>query len=423
MPAERNTIAIIGLGYVGLPLAIAFAENYDVLGFDVNENRIEELSNGIDSTLEAAEEEIINSHIKFTSNIESIAKASIYIITVPTPVRDDKTPDLRHLVSATESVSSVLSKGNYVIYESTVYPGTTEEVCIPILENSTDMKCNIDFYVGYSPERINPGDQSKSIKEIIKVTSGSNEESSVFIDNLYSKIIEAGTHRASSIKVAEAAKVIENTQRDINIALANELSIIFSHLDIDTHEVLDAAATKWNFHRFVPGMVGGHCIGVDPYYLTYKSEQVGYKPEMILAGRKLNDGMAHYYAKTICQKMEQENYHLSSSKILIMGMTFKENCPDYRNTKVVDLINDLISKGIAVDVFDPFLVKEHIKKEFKLNLIEDLPENFYDAIVIAVSHSQFKTMGIEKIRRFGKSGSFIFDIKNTFPIKNDLIRI
>ena len=423
MPAERNTIAIIGLGYVGLPLAIAFAENYDVLGFDVNENRIEELSNGIDSTLEAAKEEIINSHIEFTSNIESIAKASIYIITVPTPVRDDKTPDLRHLVSATESVSSVLTKGNYVIYESTVYPGTTEEVCIPILENSTDMKCNIDFYVGYSPERINPGDQSKSIKEIIKVTSGSNEESSVFIDNLYSKIIEAGTHRASSIKVAEAAKVIENTQRDINIALANELSIIFSHLDIDTHEVLDAAATKWNFHRFVPGMVGGHCIGVDPYYLTYKSEQVGYKPEMILAGRKLNDGMAHYYAKTICQKMEQENYHLSSSKILIMGMTFKENCPDYRNTKVVDLINDLISKGIAVDVFDPFLVKEHIKKEFKLNLIEDLPENFYDAIVIAVPHSQFKTMGIEKIRRFGKSVSFIFDIKNTFPIKNDLIRI
>jgi len=423
MPNNTNTIAVIGLGYVGLPLAIAFSKKFNVIGFDINQNRVEELERGFDSTLEASAKEVANSGIKFTFNTKEIAKANIYIITVPTPVKEDNTPDFKHLVSATTMVSSILDDGDYVIYESTVYPGTTEEICLPILEEISNYKCNTNFYLGYSPERINPGDRSRSIEDIVKVTSGSCEEAANFIDKLYSKIIKAGTHKTSSIKVAEAAKVIENTQRDVNIALANELSIIFSHLDIDTHEVLDAAATKWNFNRFEPGMVGGHCIGVDPYYLTYKSLQVGYNPEMILAGRKLNDSMANYYAERVCNALEGEGNHLASCKILIMGMTFKENCPDYRNTKVVDLINDITYREASVDIYDPYLSEEEIRREFGFNLIQYPKEGDYDAIVIAVPHDQFKKDGVDLIRSFGKEEALIFDIKSLFPINNGLIRI
>lgn len=422
MTTKKETIAIIGLGYVGLPLAMAFADRFEVIGFDINKNRITDLKNGIDGTLEFSEHQLEATKISFTSDIKKLIKANVYIITVPTPVTIKNEPDFRHLEAASEAVSSVLNKGDYVIYESTVYPGATEEICIPILENKSKMKCNNDFFVGYSPERINPGDNSKKIYEITKITSGSCEQASIYIDNLYSEVITAGTHRVSSIKVAEAAKVIENTQRDINIALVNELAIIFSHLDIDTHEVLNAAATKWNFHHFVPGMVGGHCIGVDPYYLTFKSEQVGYKPEMILAGRKLNDQMANYYGKKIAQKTAEANLQ-APAKILIMGMTFKENCPDYRNTKVIDLINYLIAEEILVDVFDPFLTAETIKKEFNINAIQDIKKDNYDAIVIAVAHDQFLEMGIDKIKSFGKDKVLIFDIKNTFSENLELVRI
>ncbi len=423
MSNNTNIIAVIGLGYVGLPLALAFSEKYDVIGFDISEDRISELKKGSDSTLETSKEELSNPRLAFTSSKKEISRANIYIVTVPTPVKDNNTPDFTHLVSASEIVSSVLNRGDYVIYESTVYPGATEEICLPILEKNSNYNCNSDFFIGYSPERINPGDQSRSIQDIVKVTSGSCEEAATFIDNLYSEIIKAGTHKASSIMVAEAAKVIENTQRDVNIALANELSIIFSHLEIDTHEVLDAAATKWNFNRYEPGMVGGHCIGVDPYYLTYKSLQVGYKPEIILAGRKLNDAMAYYYAGKICDELEEEVDHLASCKILIMGMTFKENCPDYRNTKVVDLVNGLTYREISVDIYDPYLSNEDISKEFGFNLIQYPKEDDYDAIVIAVPHDQFREEGIDSIRSFGKEEALIFDIKNLFPVDNGLIRI
>jgi len=419
---KEKTIAIIGLGYVGLPLAIVFSEKFTVIGFDINHGRVEDLKKNKDTTLECSEGELRNANIHFTSNIERIKKANVFIVTVPTPVDRENVPDFTHLESASKTVAYALSKGDYVIYESTVFPGATEEICLPILEKHSQMKCNKDFFIGYSPERINPGDKSKKIHEITKITSGSCEEASEYIDLLYSQVIKAGTHKASSIKVAEAAKVIENTQRDLNIALVNELSIIFSHLDIDTHEVLDAAATKWNFHHFVPGMVGGHCIGVDPYYLTYKSKQVGYEPKIILSGREMNDQMAIYYGDVISSKINKDKSN-EEKKVLVLGMTFKENCPDFRNTKVIDLVRYLESKQMKVDIFDPYIEIDLIGKEFNLNLIDNIQPNYYDGIAITVAHDHFKRMGIEQIKSFGKDKVLIFDLKNIFPIHDGLIRI
>lgn len=407
-----DKIAIIGLGYVGLPLAVEFGKKTEVVGFDINKSRIAELQSGKDRTLEVTEDELKEAtKLSYTANAEDIRGCNIYIVTVPTPIDDHKHPDLIPLQKSSETVGELLKKGDIVIYESTVYPGATEEVCVPILEQSSGMILNRDFYCGYSPERINPGDKERRLSTIKKVTSGSTPEIADKVDALYQTVITAGTHKASSIKVAEAAKVIENTQRDVNIALINELALIFNHLEIDTEEVLKAAGSKWNFLPFRPGLVGGHCIGVDPYYLTHKAVEVGYHPEMILAGRRLNDNMGHYVADQVAKLMTQKRIHVVDSKILIMGLTFKENCPDLRNTRVVDLIAEFESFNCHVDVYDPWVDKQEAEEEYCITPIEAPQTANYDAIILAVAHDEFKALGAEQLHSYGKEQHILYDIK------------
>ena len=409
---DKCQLSVIGLGYVGLPLAAEFGKKMKVTGFDINESRVKELGSGVDSTLELNSEELAEAtHLVYTSDIEDLKQSNVYIVTVPTPIDEFKNPDLSPLISASTMLSKVIQKGDVVIYESTVYPGATEEVCIPVIEKNTGLKFNQDFYAGYSPERINPGDKEHRVTTIKKVTAGSTPEIATFVDDLYKTIITAGTHKASSIKVAEAAKVIENTQRDVNIALINELALIFNKLDIDTEEVLLAAGTKWNFLPFRPGLVGGHCIGVDPYYLTHKAQEIGYNPEMILAGRRLNDDMGHYVVSRVIKLMLKKRIHISDSNVLIMGLTFKENCPDLRNTRVIDMIEELQEYGAKVDVYDPWPSKEEAMHEYGIKLLDKAEDNQYDAIILTVSHDEFKSMGAEQIHALGKSNHVLFDIK------------
>lgn len=421
----KNTkIAVVGLGYVGLPLAVAFGERYEVVGFDINETRIEELRNGKDSTLEVSENELISAkNLTFTSDLSEIKTANVYIVTVPTPINEHKQPDLTPLLKASETLAKVITIGNVVIYESTVYPGATEEDCIPVIERDSGLKFNIDFYAGYSPERINPGDKEHTVKNIKKVTSGSTPEAAEYVDQLYSSVITAGTYKASSIKVAEAAKVIENTQRDLNIALINELAIIFNKIGIDTEEVLEAAGTKWNFLPFRPGLVGGHCIGVDPYYLTHKAESIGYHPQVILAGRRINDSMPAYVASQLVKAMIKRRIHVEGSRVLIMGLTFKENCPDLRNTKVVDIIHELRDYNVKIDVCDPWVSAKEAYIQYGLNIIEEPQCAGYDAVVIAVAHKEFRMMGAEKIRSFCLPNSIIYDLKYILPASGQMIRL
>ena len=424
MNTSNRKIAIIGLGYVGLPLTIAFAKKYPTLGYDINAARITELQSGHDSTRELSRSELMSArNVVFSSNASDLDNYDVFIITVPTPIDRHKRPDISALQSASETAGRHLKKGAVVIYESTVYPGATEEICVPILEAHSGLVFNKDFFVGYSPERINPGDKSHRVTSIIKVTSGSTPEASDFVDSLYSSIIDAGTHKASSIKVAEAAKVIENTQRDLNIALINELSIIFHRLGLDTEEVLKAAGTKWNFLPFRPGLVGGHCISVDPYYLTHKAQEIGYHPEIILAGRRINDGMGTYISERLIKEMIRENIQVSGSRILVMGLTFKENCPDIRNTRVVDLINALQEYGAMIDVFDPWVPADEARHEYGLDPVTEPESGIYDAIVLAVSHKCFLDMGIDEIRKYAKKTHVIFDIKYLFPAEAGISRL
>jgi UDP-N-acetyl-D-galactosamine dehydrogenase len=408
-------LGIIGLGYVGLPLALEFAKNRKVVGFDLNKKRIEELNSGIDKNLESSKEELQNSkQLNFTNNEEDLKYANCFIISVPTPIDVLKKPDLQPLLRASEMIGKIIKKGNLIIYESTVYPGCTEEVCVPILEKFSNLKFNRDFFCGYSPERINPGDKKHTISNIKKITSGSTPEILDLIDNLYNEIITAGTHKASSIKVAEAAKVIENTQRDINIALINELSMIFSKLNIDTEEVLDAAGSKWNFLPFKPGLVGGHCIGVDPYYLTYKAESVGHHPKIILAGREINDNMGSHVVSEMIKKMEKKKIDIKNSKILIMGLTFKENCSDIRNSGVKIVFERLKKYTRNIDVYDPWTDSEEIKKIYDIKLQQTLDKNNYDGVIIAVGHKIFKEMGKIEILNLCKKNHVIYDLKYLF---------
>ena len=409
-------IAIIGLGYVGLPLAVEFGKKYQTLGFDINKGRIAELQQGTDSTLEVSDEELAETiNLSYSCEVADLQSANVYIVTVPTPIDNHKQPDLTPLIKASEMLGKVVSKGDIIIYESTVYPGATEEACIPVVERVSGLVYNQDFYAGYSPERINPGDKEHRVTNILKVTSGSTPEIATLVDNLYRSIIIAGTHKASSIKVAEAAKVIENTQRDVNIALINELSIIFNKLNIDTLEVLEAAGTKWNFLPFRPGLVGGHCIGVDPYYLTHKAQSVGYHPEMILAGRRLNDGMGAYVVSQLVKHMLHKRIQVEGANVLIMGLTFKENCPDLRNTKIVDIVSELKEYNINVDITDPWCSSEQAEHEYNLSLTETPKQNHYDAVILAVSHNEFKAMGVEKIRALGKANHVLYDLKYVLP--------
>lgn len=413
-------IGIIGLGYVGLPLAVEFGKQYTTIGFDINRHRVEELRLGYDSTLECSPEELRDSpKLTYSADLDELKHCNVYIVTVPTPIDEHKQPDLTPLIKASESLGNVVSKGDIIIYESTVYPGATEEDCIPVVEKKSGLTFNRDFYAGYSPERINPGDKHHRVTNILKVTSGSTPECADFVDALYGSIIDAGTHKASSIKVAEAAKVIENTQRDVNIALINELSIIFNKLNIDTLEVLEAAGTKWNFLPFRPGLVGGHCIGVDPYYLTHKAQTVGYHPEMILAGRRLNDGMGEYVVSQLVKKMLKKRIQVEGSNVLVMGLTFKENCPDLRNTKVTDIVEELKEYNINVDVMDPWCSSSEAEQEYGLLLCKEEKLDFYDAVVVAVAHDEFKAMGAEKIRALGKAQHVIYDLKYVLD-KNDV---
>jgi UDP-N-acetyl-D-galactosamine dehydrogenase len=412
---DEIQLAVIGLGYVGLPLAVEFGKKIPVVGFDIVPQRIEDLKNGKDSTLEV-EPELLKqaSNLSFTSDLNNIKECNTFIVTVPTPIDDHKRPDLTPLVKASQSIGKVLKRGDIVIYESTVYPGATEEKCIPVLEEVSGLKYNIDFFAGYSPERINPGDKEHRVTNILKVTSGSTPETAELVDNLYKMIIEAGTHKASSIRVAEEAKVIENTQRDLNIALINELSIIFSKLGIDTEEVLIAAGTKWNFLPFRPGLVGGHCIGVDPYYLTHKAQEIGYHPEIILAGRRINDGMGAYVVSQVVKEMVKKRIHVENANILIMGLTFKENCPDLRNTRVIDIVKEFKDYNANVDVYDPWVDPTQCEHEYGITPVAEIKKDNYDAIVLTVAHDEFKEIGVEKIRTFGKKAHVLFDIKYLF---------
>ncbi len=413
--SKNNIIGIIGLGYVGLPLAIEFGKIYKTIGYDLKTKRINDLKNFIDDTLEISNQEFALSYkSEFTNEISELRQCNFYIVTVPTPVTNDNKPDLLPLTKASHEISKIIKKDDIIIYESTVYPGAVEEVCVPILENGSNLKFNKDFFCGYSPERINPGDKKHKLTNIIKITSGSTPETSKKVDALYKSIIKAGTFVASSIKVAEAAKVIENTQRDVNIALINEFAIIFNKIGIDTEEVLKAAETKWNFLNFKPGLVGGHCIGIDPFYLTYKSEILGYKPKIILSGREINDSMSRYIFDEVLKLMEKKNFNIKISKILIMGLTFKENCPDIRNTKVSDLVNYFKDEDIYVDVFDPWVDRSKSLEEFNIDLIDKPPKKFYDLIILAVPHQIFKEMGIKKIKEFGKEKNIFYDIKYLF---------
>lgn len=421
MDLSNAKIAIIGLGYVGLPLAVEFGKQRPVVGFDINAVRIDELRGGQDSTLEVSHDDLRSARcLQYSSDPADLKDCQVFIVTVPTPVDRAKRPDLTPLVRASETVGRVMGQDAVVIYESTVYPGATEEVCVPLLEQHSGLKFNVDFYCGYSPERINPGDKEHRLPDIRKVTSGSTPEVSEAIDELYRKIIVAGTHRASSIRVAEAAKVIENTQRDVNIALMNELSLLFHKLGIDTLEVLKAAGTKWNFLPFRPGLVGGHCIGVDPYYLTHKAQEVGYHPQVILAGRRINDRMAIHVADELVKLMLRRGISVLGSRILMLGLTFKENCPDVRNTKAVDIVTTLRGYNAAIDVYDPWIDVEEAEAEYGLACLRELPRHDqYDAIVLAVPHHQFVTMGVRAIRAFGKSHAVLFDVKGILP-RNDV---
>lgn len=401
-------VGVIGLGYVGLPLAVEFGKILETVGFDINQTRIEELKKGVDRTLEVDTPELKSaSKLSYSSDPKDLTNVNYFIVTVPTPVDQFHVPDLRPLQSASKTVGSVLKKGDIVIYESTVYPGCTEEVCIPILEQASGLKFNVDFFAGYSPERINPGDKQHRLPSIKKVTSGSTSEVAEKVDQLYKKIITAGTHKASSLKVAEAAKVIENSQRDLNIAFVNELALIFQRIGIDTHEVLEAAGTKWNFLPFRPGLVGGHCIGVDPYYLTYKAESLGYHPEVILSGRKINDNMAIYIASHVIKLMTKNNLPIRSGRILVLGLTFKENCPDIRNSKVVDVVNELKSYGVSVDVFDPHADGEEVLHEYGFKLISKI-EQKYHGVVLAVSHKEFTSIDLNNIK---EANAVVYDVK------------
>jgi len=408
-------IALIGLGYVGLPLAVEFGKKRKVIGFDINQSRIDELKKGMDKTLETTKEELENAvYLSYTSSIDDIKDCGIFIVTVPTPIDEHKRPNLTPLENSSELIGRALKKGDIVIYESTVYPGATEEVCVPILERQSGLKFNKDFYCGYSPERINPGDKEHRITNIKKVTAGSTPEIATAVDELYQEIIIAGTHKASSIKVAEAAKVIENTQRDVNIALINELALIFNKLGIDTESVLEAAGTKWNFLPFRPGLVGGHCIGVDPYYLTHKAIEVGYNPEMILAGRRLNDNMGLYIADQVSKLMTKKRIHVVDANILIMGLTFKENCPDLRNTRVIDLVREFKIFNCNIDVYDPWVDKDEAVHEYDIKLIDQPVKGKYSAILLAVAHDEFKELSLEQIRAYGKDNHVLYDIKYLF---------
>ena len=417
MATDREfRLGIIGLGYVGLPLAVEFGKHLPTVGFDLNAARVGELRRGHDSTLEVGDAELASaSHLSFTTEGSELSLCNVYIVAVPTPIDAAKRPDFRPLQGASRTVAQVLSPGDIVIYESTVYPGATEEVCVPLLEQGSGLTFNRDFFCGYSPERINPGDKEHRLPSIVKITSGSTPETAATVDRLYKTIITAGTFPASSIRVAEAAKVIENTQRDVNIALINELALIFDRLGIDTAEVLAAAGTKWNFLPFRPGLVGGHCIGVDPYYLTHKAQEVGYHPEMILAGRRINDHMGHYIASSLIKLMVRKGIDVAGSRILILGLTFKENCPDLRNTRVIDIIRELQDYGVTVDVYDPWVDAEEAKKEYGLNLLRQLPQQTYSGVVVAVAHRQFTAMRVEEVRELCLEGAVLYDVKGLFP--------
>ncbi|MDY0349537.1 MAG: Vi polysaccharide biosynthesis UDP-N-acetylglucosamine C-6 dehydrogenase TviB [Tenuifilaceae bacterium] len=421
---ESINLAVIGLGYVGLPLAVEFGKKQPVTGFDINEKRIGELKSGQDSTLEVSDTEMKEAgYLSYTSNPSDLSACNVYIVTVPTPIDDHKNPDLTPLIKASETIGRVLKKDDIVIYESTVYPGATEEVCVPVLEKFSGLAFNKDFYAGYSPERINPGDKEHRVSTIKKVTSGSTPEIADLVDALYREIITAGTHKASSIRVAEAAKVIENTQRDVNIALINELALIFNKMGIDTEAVLEAAGTKWNFLPFRPGLVGGHCIGVDPYYLTYKAQAIGYHPAMILAGRRINDGMGVYVASQLVKTMVKERIHVAGSRVLIMGLTFKENCPDLRNTRVVDIVNELHEYGVNVDVYDPWVSMEEAQHEYGITPVEIPQKGVYDGLLIAVAHDVFRKMGTHSIRAFGKEKHVLYDLKYILKREDSDIRL
>ena len=417
-------LAVIGLGYVGLPLAVEFGKHREVVGFDINKSRIEALSRGVDATREVDADELAGAYkLIFTNKIEDLKYSNVFIITVPTPIDRYRQPDLSPLLNASCLLGNIIKKGDIVIYESTVYPGATEEVCVPELERVSQLKFNHDFFVGYSPERINPGDKHHRIGTIKKVTSGSTPEVAETVDQLYLQIITAGTYKADSIKVAEAAKVIENTQRDVNIALINELALIFRKLGIDTQAVLEAAGTKWNFLPFKPGLVGGHCIGVDPYYLTHKAQAIGYHPEIILAGRRLNDSMAGHVASELVKAMTKRAMHVQGARVLVMGLTFKENCPDIRNTKVVDIVGELTAYGAIVDIHDPWADSSEVLKEYGINMIAELSHDAYDAIVLAVAHSQFADLGVSEIRKFGKRNHVLYDLKYLFKREETDLRL
>ena len=413
---QKCRIGVVGLGYVGLPLAVEFGKHFETVGFDVNPQRVAQLRKGRDSTLEVSAEELRAARrLTYTTDLDGLRRCRVFIVTVPTPIDGYKRPDLSPLVRASESVGTVLSKGALVIYESTVYPGCTEEVCVPILERVSGLKFNRDFFAGYSPERINPGDKEHRLTTICKVTSGSTPEIAEFVDQLYRRIVSAGTHKTSSIRVAEAAKVIENTQRDVNIALINELALIFNRLGIDTEEVLKAAGSKWNFLPFRPGLVGGHCIGVDPYYLTHKAQEIGYHPEMILAGRRLNDNMALHVAAQITRLMAAKRIHVKGARVLMLGITFKENCPDIRNSKVVDVVRELRKQGARVEIYDPWANAAEFRHEYGLNTVRALKPNRYDAAVVAVAHRQFRELGARGVRRLCRRKHVVYDVKHVFP--------
>ncbi|MBE0407085.1 Vi polysaccharide biosynthesis UDP-N-acetylglucosamine C-6 dehydrogenase TviB [Psychrobacter sp. AOP22-C1-22] len=417
-------IAVIGLGYVGLPLAVEFGKQHSVVGFDINAERISALITGTDHTLEVSDDELAQAtHLSYSSDINELKDCNFFIVTVPTPIDDYKQPDLTPLIKASEAIGSLLKKDDVVVYESTVYPGATEEVCIPVLEKVSGLTFNQDFYAGYSPERINPGDKEHRVTNILKVTAGSTPEVAEFVDEVYNLIITAGTHKAASIKVAEAAKVIENTQRDVNIALINELAVIFNKMGIDTQAVLEAAGTKWNFLPFRPGLVGGHCIGVDPYYLTHKAQAIGYNPEIILAGRRLNDSMGEYVVTQLVKTMIKKRIQVEGARVLVLGLSFKENCPDVRNTKVIDIVHELQEYNIDVDVYDPWVDKAEAKREYNVTPISKPAINNYDGIILAVAHNEFIELGVEQIRAFGKNEHVLYDLKYAFTKEATDIRL
>ena len=417
-------LAVVGLGYVGLPLAVEFGKKRSVIGFDINTRRIDALKAGHDHTLEVSDAELAEAaQLRYTADRAELGQANVFIVTVPTPIDEYKQPDLTPLVKASETIGAVLKRGDIVIYESTVYPGATEEDCVPVLERVSGLKFNVDFYAGYSPERINPGDKDHRVSTIKKVTSGSTPEVAELVDQLYKEIITAGTHKASSIRVAEAAKVIENTQRDVNIALINELALIFNKMGIDTEAVLQAAGTKWNFLPFRPGLVGGHCIGVDPYYLTHKAQSIGYHPEIILAGRRLNDSMGSYVVSQLVKAMTKRRIHVQGARVLVMGLAFKENCPDLRNTRIVDIVGELRDYNVDVDVYDPWVDPEEAMHEYGLTPVAKLEEGKYDAVILAVAHNQFKALGAEGIRKLGKAQHILYDLKYVLSAAESDLRL